>query len=137
MVAMYACSVQLLTIAECSSVTTAMGPAGEASDPMIRSGARLFSTYPSYQRTACFLKASLSTNCVLLESQLVNELRSSFAQTSCKECASLRQAVRSALRSAGRKGRVILFRPATDCVLLVSQLANGLRPSKAQASCKE
>jgi len=35
-----------------------------------------------------------ATDCVLLESQLVNELRSSFA----------RQAGRSALRSAGRKG---------------------------------
>src|SRR5260370_15682064 len=42
--------------------------------------------------------------CVLLVSQLVNELRPSFAQASCKECASLRQAARSALRSAGRKG---------------------------------
>src|SRR6266852_5925406 len=54
--------------------------------------------------TASFLKASLPTDCVLLESQLVNELRSSCAQTSCKECASLRQDARSALRSAGRKG---------------------------------
>src|SRR5260221_10367843 len=89
------------------------------------------------QRTASFLKAILPTDCVLLESQLVNELRSSFAQTSCKECASLRQAVRSALRSAGRKGRVILFRPATDCVLLESQLVNELRSSFAQTSCKE
>src|SRR6266481_6148437 len=44
--------------------------------------------------------------CVLLESQLVNELRSSCAQTSCKECAPLRQAARSALRSAGRRGSI-------------------------------
>src|SRR6266436_3939300 len=56
--------------------------------------------------TASFLKASLPTDCVLLESQLVNELRSSCAQTSCKECAALRQAARSALRSAGRRGSI-------------------------------
>src|SRR6266852_6183071 len=43
-------------------------------------------------------------DCVLLESQLANGLRSSCAQTSCKECAALRQDARSALRSAGRKG---------------------------------
>src|SRR5260221_14788500 len=56
------------------------------------------------QRTASFLKAILPTDCVLLESQLVNELCSSFAQTSCKECAALRQAARSALRSAVMQG---------------------------------
>src|SRR5260370_38534635 len=99
MVGMYACSHPSLPIAECSSVTTTMGPAGKASDPIIRSGARLFSTYPSYQRTACFLLGSLSTNCVLLESQLANGLRPSCTQASCKECAALRQAVRSALHS--------------------------------------
>src|SRR5260370_30543205 len=54
--------------------------------------------------TASFLKAILPTDCVLLVRQLVNELRSSCAQTSCKECAALRQDARSALRSAGRKG---------------------------------
>src|SRR5258708_20175976 len=61
-------------------------------------------SYSDRKRTASFLEASLSTNCVLLVRQLVNELRSSYAQTSCKECASLRQAARSALRSAGRRG---------------------------------
>src|SRR5216683_4399505 len=39
--------------------------------------------------------------CVLLESHLANELRPSCAQARCKECASLRQDARSALRSAG------------------------------------
>src|SRR5260370_39180088 len=67
-------------------------------------------SYSDRQRTASFLKASLPTDCVLLVSQLVNELRSSFAQTSCKECASLRQAARSALRSAGRKGSTCALR---------------------------
>src|SRR5260221_5770440 len=70
-------------------------------------------SYSDRQRTASFLKASLPTDCVLLVSQLVNELRSSCAQTSCKECASLRQAVRSALRSAGRKGSTLKCEPAT------------------------
>src|SRR6266436_6107744 len=42
--------------------------------------------------------------CVLLESHPANGLRPSFAQAGCKECAALRQAARSALRSAGRKG---------------------------------
>jgi len=74
-------------------------------------------SYSDRQRTASFLKASLPTDCVLLENQLANGLRPSCAQASCKECAALRQDARSALRSAGRKGRVILFRPATDCVL--------------------
>src|SRR5260221_12009018 len=60
---------------------------------------------PACQRTAFFLKTSLSTNCVLLESQLANGLRPSKAQASCKECAALRQAARSALRSAVMQGR--------------------------------
>src|SRR5260370_41748069 len=63
--------------------------------------------------TASFLKASLSTNCVLLENQLANGLHPSFAQASCKECAALRQAARSALRSAGRKGSTLKCEPAT------------------------
>src|SRR5260370_41928205 len=63
-------------------------------------------TYPSGQR-CCAASASHSgrtkgatllrslkwvrpTHCVLLESQLANGLRPSFAQASCKECASLR-----------------------------------------------
>src|SRR5258708_1322469 len=59
---------------------------------------------PACQRTASFLKAVLPTDCVLLESRLANGLRASSAQARRKECASLRQAARSALRSAGRKG---------------------------------
>src|SRR5713101_3975245 len=59
---------------------------------------------PTPDGTASFWKAILPTDCVLLVRQLVNELRSSCAQTSCKECAALRQDARSALRSAGRKG---------------------------------
>jgi len=51
--------------------------------------------------------------CVLLENQLANGLRPSCAQASCKECAALRQAVRSALRSAGRKGSPLKCEPAT------------------------
>src|SRR5258708_32793689 len=89
MVAMYACSVQSLPIAECSSVTTTMGPAGEASDPMIRNGARLISTYPSYHRTACFLLGSLSKICVLLESQLAIELCLRCTKAWCREAAAL------------------------------------------------
>src|SRR6266481_2454515 len=42
--------------------------------------------------------------CVLLESHLANGLRPSFAQASCKECAALRQAARSALRSDKLQG---------------------------------
>src|SRR5258707_10625173 len=54
--------------------------------------------------TASFLKAILPTDCALLESHLANGLRPSSAQARRKECASLRQDARSALRSAGRKG---------------------------------
>ncbi len=46
----------------------------------------------------------LPAHCVLLESQLANRLRPSCAQASCKECAALRQAARSALRSGKTKG---------------------------------
>src|SRR5229473_3250354 len=108
-------------------------------------------SYSDRQRTASFLKASLPTDCVLLVSQLVNELRSSFAQTSCKECASLRQAVRSALRSAGRKGstrsysdrqRTASFLKAslpTDCVLakLRQAVRSALRSAGRKGSTRE
>jgi hypothetical protein len=69
--------------------------------------------------TAFFLKASLSTDCVLLESQLANGLRPSCAQASCKECASLRQAARSALRSDKLQG-VRFAQPVGKVVLMRS-----------------
>src|SRR5260370_4857632 len=83
-------------------------------------------SYSDRQRTASFLKASLPTDCVLLVSQLVNELRSSFAQTSCKECAPLRQDVRSALRSAGRRGSTQTWRVIAFLIRAVSSDSTGV-----------
>src|SRR5713101_4358357 len=78
----------------------AMGPGNDAT--------RLRTASVSQDQRKCLRTASVRQDqrqdCVLLESQLANGLRSSCAQTSCKECAALRQAARSALRSAGRKG---------------------------------
>src|SRR5712692_11437355 len=89
-------------------------------------------SYSDRQRTASFLKASLSTNCVLLESRLANGLRPSSAQARRKECASLRQDARSALRSGKLQGVRFAQASCKECASLRQAARSALRSGKLQ-----